>query len=66
MFTLFGAKCRIVKIYLEDIYDIFFYHKWFVYISINNILFNRKNVFFKIPTKHDSFRDACILENAFC
>jgi hypothetical protein len=23
-----------VKIYLEDIYDIFFYHKWFVYISI--------------------------------
>jgi hypothetical protein len=35
MFTLFGAKCRIVKIYLEDVYDIyFFYHKWFVYISI--------------------------------
>ena len=24
MFTLFGAKCRIVKIYLEDVYDIFF------------------------------------------
>jgi hypothetical protein len=34
MFILFGAKCIIVKIYLEDIYDIFFYHKWFVYISI--------------------------------
>ena len=33
MFTLFGAKCRIVKIYLEDVYDIF-YRKWFVYISI--------------------------------
>jgi hypothetical protein len=33
MFTLFGAKYRIVKFYLEDIYDIF-YHKWFVYISI--------------------------------
>jgi hypothetical protein len=33
MFTLFGAKCRIVKIYLEDIFDIF-YHKGFVYISI--------------------------------
>ena len=33
MFTLFGVKCRIVKIYLEDVYDIF-YHKWFVYISI--------------------------------
>jgi hypothetical protein len=25
MFTLFGAKCRIVKIYLENIYDIFFF-----------------------------------------
>jgi hypothetical protein len=24
MFTLFGIKCRIVKIYLEDVYDIFF------------------------------------------
>ena len=24
MFILFGAKCRIVKIYLEDVYDIFF------------------------------------------
>ena len=23
---LFGAKCRILKIYLEDVYDIF-YHK---------------------------------------
>ena len=33
MFTLFGVKCRIVKIYLEDVYDIF-YHKWFVYIFI--------------------------------
>ena len=37
MFTLFGAKCRIVKIYLEDIYDIF-YHKKFVYISIAHII----------------------------
>ena len=25
--------CRIVKIYSENVYDIF-YHKWFVYISI--------------------------------
>jgi hypothetical protein len=25
MFTLFGAKCRIVKIYLEDVYDIYFF-----------------------------------------
>ena len=33
MFTLFGAKYRIVKIYLEDVFDIF-YHKGFVYISI--------------------------------
>jgi hypothetical protein len=33
MFTLFGTKYRIVKIYLENVYD-FFYHKWFVYISI--------------------------------
>ena len=33
MFTLFSAKYRIVKIYLEDVFDIF-YHKWFVYISI--------------------------------
>ena len=24
MFTLFGAKYRIVKIYLENVYDIFF------------------------------------------
>ena len=29
--------CRIVKIYLEDVYDIF-YHKWFVYISIACIM----------------------------
>ena len=28
-----GAKYRIVKIYLEDVFDIF-YHKGFVYISI--------------------------------
>ena len=35
MFTLFGAKYRIVKIYLENVYDIF-YHKWFVYISITH------------------------------
>ena len=33
MFILFGIKYRIVKIYLDDVYDIF-YHKWFVYISI--------------------------------
>ena len=33
MFTLFGAKYKIMKIYLDDVYDIF-YHKWFVYISI--------------------------------
>jgi hypothetical protein len=33
MLILFGAKCRIVKIYIEDVYDIFYY-KWFVYISI--------------------------------
>ena len=33
MFALFGAKYRIVKIYLENVYNIF-YHKWFVYISI--------------------------------
>ena len=33
MFVLFSAKRRIVKIYLEDVYDIF-YHKWFMYISI--------------------------------
>ena len=25
--------CKIVKIYLEDVYNIF-YHKWFVYIYI--------------------------------
>jgi hypothetical protein len=25
MFVLFGAKYRIVKIYLEDVYDIFFF-----------------------------------------
>ena len=24
MFTFFDVKCRIVKIYLEDVYDIFF------------------------------------------
>jgi hypothetical protein len=33
MLTLFSVKCKIIKIYLEDVYDIF-YHKWFVYISI--------------------------------
>ena len=33
MFILFGTKCRIVKICLEDVYD-FFYHKCFVYIFI--------------------------------
>jgi hypothetical protein len=37
MFTLFGVKCKIIKIYLEDVYDIF-YHKWFVYISIVNTI----------------------------
>jgi hypothetical protein len=37
MFTLFGVKCRIVKIYLKDVYDIF-YHKWFVYISITHTI----------------------------
>jgi hypothetical protein len=40
MFTLFGAKCRIVKRNLEDVYDIyiFFSHKWFVYIFIIHII----------------------------
>ena len=62
---LFGAKCRIVKIYLEDVYDIF-YHKWFVYISIVHtiyislyffiILFKfYKNVCKEMCTNHDLF-----------
>jgi hypothetical protein len=65
MFTLLGAKCRIVKIYLEDVYDIF-YHKWFMYISIAHtihislyffiILFKfYKNVYKEICTNHDLF-----------
>ena len=65
MFTLFGVTCRIVKIYLEDVYDIFFfYHKWFVYISIVDkislyfftTLFKfYKNVFKEMYTNHDLF-----------
>jgi hypothetical protein len=52
-----------VKIYLEDVYDIF-YHKWFVYISIAHTislyffitLFKfYKNVFKKMCTNHDLF-----------
>jgi hypothetical protein len=65
MFTLFGAKCRIVKIYLEDVYDIF-YHKWFVYISIAHIIHISlyffiilfkfyKNVCKEMCTNHDLF-----------
>jgi hypothetical protein len=65
MFTLFGAKCRIVKNYLEDVYDIF-YHKWFVYIFIAHTihiflyffitLFKfYKNVCKEMCTNHDLF-----------
>ena len=63
MFNLFGVKCRIVKIYLKDVYDIF-YHKWIVYISMAHtiyislyffiILFKfYKNVCKKMCTDHD-------------
>jgi hypothetical protein len=64
MFTLFGAMCRIVKIYLEDVYDIFFYYKWFVYISIAHTislyffitLFKfYKNMFKEMCTNHGLF-----------
>jgi hypothetical protein len=65
MFTLFGVKCRIVKIYLEDVYDIF-YHKWFVYISIAHTIYISlyffitlfkfyKNVCKEMCTNHDLF-----------
>jgi hypothetical protein len=65
MFTLFGVKCRIVKIYLEDVYDIFF-HKWFVYISIAHIIHISlyffitlfkfyKNMYKEMCTNHDLF-----------
>jgi hypothetical protein len=70
MFIFFGAKYRIVKIYLEDVYDNFF-HKWFVYIFISHtihiylyffiILFKfYKNVCKKMCTNHDLF---CLLVN---
>jgi hypothetical protein len=39
LMLLFDAKCRIVKICLEEVYDIF-YHKWFVYISIAYTIHN--------------------------
>jgi hypothetical protein len=67
MFTVFGAKYKIVKIYLEDVCDIyFFYHKWFVYISIVHTihiylyifitLFKfYKNVCKEMCTNHDLF-----------
>ena len=65
MFTLFGAKCKIVKIYLKDVYDIF-YHKWFVYISIAHTIHISlyffitlfkfyKNVCKEMCTNHDFF-----------
>jgi hypothetical protein len=65
MFTLFGAKYRIVKIYLEDVYNIF-YHKWFVYISIAHTIHISlyffitlfkfyKNVRKEMCTNHDLF-----------
>jgi hypothetical protein len=68
MFILFGVKCRIVKIYLEDVYDIF-YRKWFMYISITHTIHISlyffitlfkfyKNVCKEMCTNHDLF---CLL-----
>ena len=65
MFTLFDAKYRIVKIYLEDVFDIF-YHKGFVYISIAHTIHISlyffitlfkfyKNVCKEMCTNHDLF-----------
>jgi hypothetical protein len=65
MFILFGTKCRIVKIYLEDVYDIF-YHKWFVYIFIAHTIHISlyffitlfkfyKNICKEMCTNHDLF-----------
>ena len=65
MFTLFDVKYRIMKIYLKDVYDIF-YHKWFVYIFIAHtiyislyffiILFKfYKNVWKEMCTNHDLY-----------
>ena len=65
MFTLFGAKCKIMKIYLENVNDIF-YHKWFMYISIAHTIHISlyvfitlfkfyKNMCKEICTNHDLF-----------
>ena len=54
-----------MKIYLEDVYDIF-YHKWFVYISIAHTIHISlyffitlfkfyKNVYMEMCTNHDLF-----------
>jgi hypothetical protein len=55
MFTLFGVKCRIVKIYLEDVYDIF-YHKSFVYISIAHTIYISLK---KIITLFKFYKNVC-------
>jgi hypothetical protein len=66
MFTLFGVKCRIIKNYLDNVYDIYFYHKWFVYISITHTIHISlyffitlfkfyKNVCKEMCTNHDLF-----------
>ena len=66
MFTLFGAKCRIVKIYLEDVYDIFFLiinglyisllHTQYTFLYFFITLFKfYKNVCKEICTNHDLF-----------
>ena len=67
MFTLFGAKYRIVKIYLENVYDIFFFiinglyisllhtQYTFLYIFFITLFKFYKNVCKEICTNHDLF-----------
>ena len=55
---LFDAKCRIVKICLEEVYDIF-YHKWFVYISIVHTIHNCLYLFIILFKFYKSVQGTC-------
>ena len=66
MFTLFGVKCRIVKIYLEDVYNIFFIinglcisllHTQYTFLYIFFIILFKfyRNVYNEMCTNHGLF-----------
>ena len=66
MFILFSAKCRIIKIYLEDVYDIYiFFHKWFVYISIAQTIYVSLYFFITLFKIYKNVKEMCTNRDLF-